>query len=225
MPRQRLDQPHDVPPYQWLAAGEPELPHSAADEGGGDPVDLLEGQDLPVWQKGHVFRHTVNAAEIATVGHRDPEIGDLAAERIDQLRDRSGLREPDRLQKRIVHGVNFSTLAPCVKCRSSPRARHGSLSHVELPHPVRPAPSLPAVAAAGETLGTRSRSMSFSPGRRILPPLLLGRARGGDPALRQCIQIPDLFPEHPQARDELLVGHAVIGIDVEVPSAAHGQPP
>src|SRR6478672_9128709 len=92
MPRQRLDQSHDIPPYQRLAAGEPELPHPAADEGGGDPVDLLEGQDLLFRQKGHVFRHAVNAAEIATVGHRDPQIGDLAAKRIDQLRDRSGLR-------------------------------------------------------------------------------------------------------------------------------------
>ena len=215
MPRQRLDQAHDVPPYQRLAAGEPELPHPAADEGGGDPVDLLEGQDLLFRQKGHVFRHAVNAAEIAAVGHRDPEIGDLAAERIDQLRDRSGLREPDRLHQRIVHAVNFSTLAACVKCRSSPRARHGTVSLMELPHPVRPAlrrtvlslglclgiGALPAVAAAGETLGDAlkvnvilTRAEDFAAFTAWSGP----RWRSGAAAVYPNRR---LFPEHPQARD------------------------
>jgi hypothetical protein len=46
--------------------------------------------------------------------------------------------------------------------------------------------------------------------------LLLGRAHRGEPSLRQCIQIPDLFPENPQARDELLIGHVIVGVDVEV---------
>jgi len=34
-------------------------------------------------QKGHVFRHAVNAAEIASVGDRDAQIGYMAAKRID----------------------------------------------------------------------------------------------------------------------------------------------
>ena len=36
-------------------------------------------------QEGHVLRHAIDAAEIAAVRHRNPEIGDSAPKRIDKL--------------------------------------------------------------------------------------------------------------------------------------------
>ena len=82
--RQRADQRHDVLAHQRLAAGEPELAHAAGDEGRAQPVELLERQHVLLRQEGHVLRHAIDAAEVAAVGHRDAQIGDRPAERVDQ---------------------------------------------------------------------------------------------------------------------------------------------
>ena len=50
------------------------------------PVELLERQQVGLRQERHVFRHAIDAAEVAAVGHRDAQIGDRAAERVDQRR-------------------------------------------------------------------------------------------------------------------------------------------
>ena len=41
-----------------------------------DAVELLQGQEVPLRQEGHVLRHAVDAAEVASVRHRDAQIGD-----------------------------------------------------------------------------------------------------------------------------------------------------
>ena len=84
MARQRGDERHDAAAHQRLAAGEAQFAHAARDEGRAQPVELLQREHIGLRQKGHVFRHAIDAAEIAAVGHRDAQIGDGAAERIDQ---------------------------------------------------------------------------------------------------------------------------------------------
>ena len=83
MPRQPLDQPHDVPPHQRLAAGQPQLAHALGDEGDRQPVELLERQQVVARQEGHGLRHAIDAAEVAAVGDRDAQIGDVPAEPVD----------------------------------------------------------------------------------------------------------------------------------------------
>jgi hypothetical protein len=83
MPGEPLEQPHDVPPHQRFAAGQPELAHALGDKGGCQPVDLLERQDVLARQEGHGLGHAIDAAEVAAVGDRDPQIGDVPAEGVD----------------------------------------------------------------------------------------------------------------------------------------------
>ena len=82
VPAELADQPHDVAPDQGLAAGEPDLAHAEIDEGRGQPVELLQGEQLGLGQEGHLLGHAVDAAEIAAVGDRQPDVGDLPSERI-----------------------------------------------------------------------------------------------------------------------------------------------
>ena len=86
MARHRAEEAHDVLAHQRLAAGDPELAHAEGDEGGAEPVELLEGQELGLGQELHVLGHAVDAAEVAAVGDRDPQIGDRPGERVDQRR-------------------------------------------------------------------------------------------------------------------------------------------
>ena len=47
------------------------------------PLQLLERQDLGLGQEGHVLGHAIDAAEVAAVRHRDAQVGDVPAERVD----------------------------------------------------------------------------------------------------------------------------------------------
>ena len=49
-----------------------------------DRIDLLETENVALRQEGHFFRHAVDAAEIAAIGHRNTQIGDVAAITVDQ---------------------------------------------------------------------------------------------------------------------------------------------
>ena len=84
MAREGAEQGHDVPPHQGLAAGDAQLAHALRDEGRADPVELLEGQKIALGQEGHVLGHAIDAAEIAAVRHRDAQIGDRPAKRVQQ---------------------------------------------------------------------------------------------------------------------------------------------
>ena len=90
MPGEALEQPHDIAPDQRLATGKPQLACAAGDEGAAEPVQFLEREQVAFRQKAHIFRHAIDAAEVAAVGHRNPQIGDRAAEGIDE-RPRSRL--------------------------------------------------------------------------------------------------------------------------------------
>ena len=68
----------------------------ALDEGRAEPVEFLERQHVLLRQERHVLRHAIDAAEVAAVGHRDAQIGDRPAERVDQRGAERGIRERSR---------------------------------------------------------------------------------------------------------------------------------
>jgi hypothetical protein len=69
MARKRSDEGHDPAPHQRFAAGQPEFPDAARDEGAAQAIELLEREQIGLGQERHVLRHAVDAAEIAAVGH------------------------------------------------------------------------------------------------------------------------------------------------------------
>ena len=88
-PRQALDQLFDVLAQQRLAAGDAQLVHAVRDEQRGDAFDLFETEQLGAGQirvvlVEHAFRHAIDAAEIAPVGDRYPQIAYRAVARVDQ---------------------------------------------------------------------------------------------------------------------------------------------
>ncbi len=105
MARQRSEQAHDAMAHQRLAAGDAQLLRPARDEGGAQPVELLEREQIAARQELHVFRHAIDAAKIAAVGHRDAHIGNRPPERVDQRRRRGGDGEGLRMG---VHGGGAS---------------------------------------------------------------------------------------------------------------------
>ena len=84
MPRaQAAEQRHHVAPHQRLAAGDADFRRAQADEGGAEPVQLLQRQQVPLRQEVHVLGHAIDAAQVAAVGDRDAQVGDGTAERVD----------------------------------------------------------------------------------------------------------------------------------------------
>ena len=93
-------------PHGRLAAGEADrLDAEPLDEHPGDPLDLLEGEDLGPGQPRHaLLGHAVGAAEVAAVGDRDAQVAVHTPEGVDQGsrhlgRDRIG-HGPARLRRR-----------------------------------------------------------------------------------------------------------------------------
>ena len=84
VPRHRAEELDDVPANQRLASGDPQFAHAFPDEGGAQPVEFLQRQQLGLWKKRHVLRHAVHASEIATIGDRNAKIGDRAVKRINK---------------------------------------------------------------------------------------------------------------------------------------------
>ena len=87
--RQVGDQRRQVAADQRLAAGDPELVDAEPDEDRRQPRDLLERQHLLARQEREVAaedlgRHAVRAAEVASVGDRDPQVPQRAAESVRQ---------------------------------------------------------------------------------------------------------------------------------------------
>ncbi len=84
------DQPFEVAPDERLAAGDPDLPDSGLDEDARQPRDLLEREQLAPVEEAVVapvdlLRHAVDAAEVAAVGDRDPQVSQRATERVARL--------------------------------------------------------------------------------------------------------------------------------------------
>jgi hypothetical protein len=86
MARHGAEEGHDVPADERLAPGDAQLLHAHADEGRAEAVELLEREEVLLRQEGHVLGHAVDAAEVAAVRHRDPEVGDRAGEGVDKRR-------------------------------------------------------------------------------------------------------------------------------------------
>ena len=88
MRREHRDQALEVPPHERLAAGEPELRDAEADEdaapGGSisSKVSSSGGQEAEVAPED-LLRHAVDAAEVAAVGDRDPQVAQRPAEPVE----------------------------------------------------------------------------------------------------------------------------------------------
>jgi hypothetical protein len=83
MAAERAEQGHDAAPHQRLTAGQAQLSDAEPDERAAHAVELFQGQQLGFRQEGHLFRHAVDAAEVAAVGDRNAQIGDGSSKRVD----------------------------------------------------------------------------------------------------------------------------------------------
>ena len=91
-----LEPPHDVQQVladQRLAAGQSHPPDAEAHQGADDRLDLIRREEVAVAEgEVGVLRQAIGAAQVAAVGHRDPQVGEPAAESVDQAGPR-GVRE------------------------------------------------------------------------------------------------------------------------------------
>jgi hypothetical protein len=78
----RAHQRHHVAADQRFAAGEAQFAHALGDEGRAQPVEFLERQQVGLGQECHVFRHAIEAAQIAAIRDRHAQITDGPAERV-----------------------------------------------------------------------------------------------------------------------------------------------
>ena len=83
--------------YERFAAGDADLFDTVRDEDAREPLDLLEGQQLAPLEEDVVapedlFRHAVDAPEVAPVGDRDPQVAQRPAEGV--LNAHNGLGYP-----------------------------------------------------------------------------------------------------------------------------------
>ena len=79
IPASTADENLEVAPQQRLAARDPDLLDTERDKRPDEPLDLLEREQLlpvhePVAAAEDLLRHAVDAAEVAAVGDRDPQI-------------------------------------------------------------------------------------------------------------------------------------------------------
>src|SRR4249919_1747538 len=79
-----IDKVEDAAPNQRLAAGQPELGHSARNEQIDQRLDLAEAEQFLFGQEVHLLGHAVTAAEVATVGDRKSDIADTSPVTVDQ---------------------------------------------------------------------------------------------------------------------------------------------
>jgi hypothetical protein len=87
--RKALDQEFDVLAQERLAARQPDFLDAMRDENPRDPLNFLERQQSRVRQELVVLvedfaRHAVDAAEIATICHRNAQIAQRTVKRIGQ---------------------------------------------------------------------------------------------------------------------------------------------
>ena len=75
--REPLDQHREVLAQQWFAAGEPHLARTPIEKHVDQPLDFLEVEDVLARQPRVVLlRHAVLAAQVATVGYRQAQVGE-----------------------------------------------------------------------------------------------------------------------------------------------------
>ena len=81
---QLLDQRRQVAADQRLAAGQPNLVDSQRHGDAGNPLDLLEAQQGGPRLKPHLLGHAIDAADVAAVGHADPQVVVGPSPRVDE---------------------------------------------------------------------------------------------------------------------------------------------
>ena len=81
--REALKQFGKILADQRLPACQADLAYTSGDEGAGNVVEIADAEPIPMPREAHVLGHAVGAPQIAAVGHREPEVGDGAAERVD----------------------------------------------------------------------------------------------------------------------------------------------
>src|SRR5690606_26916937 len=82
-------QAHHIAADERLAACQAQLPYAHPHEGAAEALQLLKCQEVRLRQERHVLRHAIDAAKVAAVGNRYPQISDRTSEGID---DRCRLR-------------------------------------------------------------------------------------------------------------------------------------
>ncbi len=156
--REQLDEVFDVAPDERLAAGDPDRPHAERGEDADDALDLLEAQELLAVEEGVVaaedlLRHAVDAAEVATVGDRDPQRLERPSERVE-----------DRLHQRSV-----AVSSPLTRTATS-GARHRDVASGDSPPPESAwlqriaAHRLMRITARRATSGARHRDVALRDG-------------------------------------------------------------
>ncbi|MCY1352793.1 hypothetical protein D9M69_391110 [compost metagenome] len=78
------EQVEQVLAHQRLAAGDANAFDAEADEGVRHRVEFFEGKDLRPRREDHVLAHAVRAAEVATIGDRQAQVGDAPAKGVEQ---------------------------------------------------------------------------------------------------------------------------------------------
>ena len=112
--RQALEQLHDPPTNQWLTARDTQLAHTQIDEGAGQAEQLFNGQELRLRKELHPLCHAIGASKITAVGHRQPQIADLATKGIDE-RVSGFSHQPTRLRcntPQIKRNATIKTITP-----------------------------------------------------------------------------------------------------------------
>src|SRR5262249_14330068 len=80
---ERVEERHDIAPHERLAARQAELSNAEQDKGAAYPVELLKRKQLGFRQKRHLFRHAIDTAEVAAIGHRYAQISDGSSKWVD----------------------------------------------------------------------------------------------------------------------------------------------
>ena len=123
----RRDEVGQAGPHRRLAAGEPDrVDAEALDAHPGDPLDLLEGEQLGAGQPLHALgRHAVRAAVVAAVGDRDAQVAVHAPERVGRAASRP---RPPRLRapgQRSPQAARSSTSTSSPAATPSPSGSTG----------------------------------------------------------------------------------------------------
>ena len=128
------DEARQIAAQQRLAAGQPDTGHALADEDPGQPIDLLEAQEIRARQP-YVLRlgHAVEAAQVAAVGDRHAQRAQWAVECVEHghLSD-YGIRRCRILTRSQARALARSALS-CAGCRNVISVHRAAISARKCP--------------------------------------------------------------------------------------------
>ena len=124
MPRHGAEEGQDIAADQRFAPGDAQLFHPQPDEGRGQAVQFLKRQKILLGQELHMFRHAIGAAEVAAIGHRNPQVGDRTGKGVDQGCHGINLGPP-RGGGKVGQGRRVTGILPLPSARRVSGGRHG----------------------------------------------------------------------------------------------------